>query len=877
MLVSQKNALNIRPGTAAQLVVHVSQGDTGSNLEFYLYNGSDPYEPDGVAITLEGMRKTGTGVGPIACTYVGNLVTVQTTAEMTAEAGPVLCELIITDGSGESIGTANFAILVEEATFPDGPLYNNSVDVYSQILAYVQTIPANVDASVNARIAVETAAREAADTVMQTNIANLQSGLASETSARTAADALLQTEIDNIIAPSGEAPSAAEVQNARIGADGTVYDTLGNAIRGQVTDLESALNELQETGYSFFDRTGFVSGVLNGSTGEVITASGNRYRAVSPIMSFNRPLVVSLTDSNYRYYLCYYSDQSTVTASPGWKTEEWTIPANQLFRIQIAKVSGEQSTDVADVSLFITKVHYISGIVTMLRNEVDSLPPNQTTADITGQIAQGGAQSDGTVTRLTYRTMTAKRWGGLPYDVKLKVVPNGQGCSWMIYNSLYATTYYSKHDWVTSETEVTLPAGKYIQFSMTKLPATAQTSFAPSENLVHIYCDRYTPTEQRTDGLSEAYDIYNYADVIKKAFIPEMSFDGNTGSYTRNLQRSAVIAPLRFPFDITIECDDDYSFVLEYFSGNIADLEHFVTSTFTWTNRWTVPANQWFGMLARYTNDANVDASVIEALRFSSPIDIVTIAQEIANINTVIGGMDYTNYSVGVDLVRRRLAVTEVGTLSQQQSFCIYNGYYYSTNGSWITKQDSSFNVVTSVQLAVGHGNTFQLGSTNLAYISGWDDQTIYVVNLDSLTLVDTITLPTTGYTSAVVDDVRKLAYIFQRDTYPLTYETYNFIVYDYLNEKIIKESTLTVPFSALQGMDLYDDKIIAVNGLGSNMSSTYPDYKNGYRVYDLNGKILSSWTLGAVEEKEPEGICINRDTGETLLMMGDAKLYKIT
>jgi hypothetical protein len=182
-----------------------------------------------------------------------------------------------------------------------------------------------------------------------------------------------------------------------------------------------------------------------------------------------------------------------------------------------------------------------------------------------------------------------------------------------------------------------------------------------------------------------------------------------------------------------------------------------------------------------------------------------------------------------------------------------------------------------SRQLNVGHGNTFQLGSASLAYVSGRDDQKIYVVDLDTLTLVNTITLPTTGYTSAVVDDVRKIAYIFQRDTYPSTYDTYKFIVYDYDNDQILQESMLSVQFSALQGMDLYEDKIIAVNGLGSNMSGTYPDYKNGYRIYDLNGKILCSWTLGAVEEKEPEGICINRDTGETLLMMGDAKLYKVT
>lgn len=50
---------------------------------------------------------------------------------------------------------------------------------------------------------------------------------------------VLDARVDQIVAPSGEAPSAAEVSDARIGADGTTYTSLGGAIRGQVTDLKS--------------------------------------------------------------------------------------------------------------------------------------------------------------------------------------------------------------------------------------------------------------------------------------------------------------------------------------------------------------------------------------------------------------------------------------------------------------------------------------------------------------------------------------------------------------------------------------------------------------------------------------------------------------
>lgn len=65
-----------------------------------------------------------------------------------------------------------------------------------------------------------------------------------EASTRATEDANLQSQIDQIIAPSGEAPSAAEVQNARIGADGVTYDTLGDAIRTQNTNLNNAIKEI---------------------------------------------------------------------------------------------------------------------------------------------------------------------------------------------------------------------------------------------------------------------------------------------------------------------------------------------------------------------------------------------------------------------------------------------------------------------------------------------------------------------------------------------------------------------------------------------------------------------------------------------------------
>lgn len=67
-----------------------------------------------------------------------------------------------------------------------------------------------------------------------------------ETTARTAGlaqvQSTLQSQIDQLVSPSGEAPSAAEVENARVGADGLTYSTLGDAIREQNIDITDIIN-----------------------------------------------------------------------------------------------------------------------------------------------------------------------------------------------------------------------------------------------------------------------------------------------------------------------------------------------------------------------------------------------------------------------------------------------------------------------------------------------------------------------------------------------------------------------------------------------------------------------------------------------------------
>jgi hypothetical protein len=106
----------------------------------------------------------------------------------------------------------------------------------------------------------------------------------------------------------------------------------------------------------------------------------------------------------------------------------------------------------------------------------------------------------------------------------------------------------------------------------------------------------------------------------------------------------------------------------------------------------------------------------------------------------------------------------------------------------------------------------------------------VYIFDLENKTVIGTIALPTTGYTTCAIDDVNGLAYIFQRTSYPNTKENYNFIVYDYVNDSVVSTKKTTRAFGAVQACDFIDGKIFVLYGLGTTA------VPNGYVVFNTNG-----------------------------------------
>lgn len=136
--LTKRYTLEIASGIKAPVTVHISQGDSGQAISFDIENNGVKYEFFDETVTVYGTRVDGAVFGPYACTFYGNTVSFAIQPDMSAFAGPCVAEISITSSSGVKVGSANFAILVEQSAFPNGISYSTDRSVYEAILKYVQ-------------------------------------------------------------------------------------------------------------------------------------------------------------------------------------------------------------------------------------------------------------------------------------------------------------------------------------------------------------------------------------------------------------------------------------------------------------------------------------------------------------------------------------------------------------------------------------------------------------------------------------------------------------------------------------------------------------------------------------------------------------------
>lgn len=96
---------------------------------------------------------------------------------------------------------------------------------------------------------------------------------------------LLQSRVDNIIPDGTQTAGNTELLDIRVGYDSTVYDSAGNAVRGQVSDIHDAL------GFGFFkgtDYNGDVNDLTPGATRVLSTAQNIPIAKVGFVITLER-------------------------------------------------------------------------------------------------------------------------------------------------------------------------------------------------------------------------------------------------------------------------------------------------------------------------------------------------------------------------------------------------------------------------------------------------------------------------------------------------------------------------------------------------------------------------------------------------------------
>lgn len=134
-MANQRIVVDIIPGAKDAPVINASQFDNGRQFEIELLNGGEAFTPsEGMTFELHVKKRDGTIIVDSPINRTDNILTFETSEQMTACHGKNLCEVTISDDD-LLIGTANFILEVEKDPIEGGITSESDIDNLNRQIA----------------------------------------------------------------------------------------------------------------------------------------------------------------------------------------------------------------------------------------------------------------------------------------------------------------------------------------------------------------------------------------------------------------------------------------------------------------------------------------------------------------------------------------------------------------------------------------------------------------------------------------------------------------------------------------------------------------------------------------------------------------------
>lgn len=136
-MIVQPIDLNMIPDSPP-VILHCDQYDEGTGrISAHLYDGDQSYAPTNATVMIQGTKPDGKGF-QYAATISGNVVTADLTKQMTAVAGNVRTQIVVTESSGRT-GSFAFTLSVQKSALPsDTDMSASDYQIIEELIEDVQ-------------------------------------------------------------------------------------------------------------------------------------------------------------------------------------------------------------------------------------------------------------------------------------------------------------------------------------------------------------------------------------------------------------------------------------------------------------------------------------------------------------------------------------------------------------------------------------------------------------------------------------------------------------------------------------------------------------------------------------------------------------------